>query len=143
MSNEFSIGGREFKMSKIPAMKQFHLVRRIAPILADMLPAMKDVKSITKLGEASEGEKLEQIAKFVTPIMTGLSKLSDDDSDKVLFSLLSSVEIKQGGPGNWAKIANDQMIMMQDLELPILLQVAGRAFMFNLSGFFAVLPQSS
>jgi len=76
MSNEFSIGGREFKMSKIPAMKQFHLVRRIAPILADMLPAMKDVKSITKLGEASEGEKLEQIAKFVTPIMTGLSKLN-------------------------------------------------------------------
>ena len=38
--------------------------------------------------------------------------------------------------GNWARLAQDKMIMFQDLDLPVLLQCAGRAFLFNLQSFF-------
>lgn len=136
----FEIGARNFKLSKIDAFKQFHIVRRIAPILADLLPAMKDIQRVSKGTDLSESQKLDQFAEIAAPLMKGLSNLSDSDADRVLFGLLSSVEIQQQ-TGNWARVANDSMLMMQDLELPILLQLAGRAFAFNLSGFFTALPQ--
>lgn len=139
---DFEIGSRKFKLSKIDAFKQFHIVRRIGPILSDLLPAMRDAGKFKNMDLLSEDEKLEQIAKFAAPFMTGLSKLTDADADLVLFGLLSSVEMQQA-QGNWAKIASNSMLMMQDLELPILLQIAGRAFMFNLSGFFGALPHRS
>jgi hypothetical protein len=140
MDKNFSIGGRDFQLGKLDPFKQFHIVRRVGPLLADLVPVMKDLK---KSGEGgSEDEKLEMIAKIAGPIMSGLSKLSDEDANLVLFGLLSSIEMKQT-TGNWAKVATPAMLMVQDIDLPVLLQLAGRSFVYNLSGFFAGLPHSS
>lgn len=133
---DFSIGGKQFKLSKIDALKQFHIVRRIGPILSDLLPAITSSK---KLHSESEKDKLEALANIATPVMNGLSKLSDVDSELVLYGLLNAVEMKTQFE-TWAKVAANNMLMVQDLELPVLLQLAGRAFAYNLSGFFAALP---
>jgi len=86
------------------------------------------------------------MAKIMTPIMGGLSKYSDKEAEMVLLRLLESVEIQQEH-GNWTKIARDlngePTLVLQDLELPLLLFAAGRAFMFNLSTFFDVLQHLS
>lgn len=139
---EFEIGGRKFKLSKIDAFKQFHIARRISPLLADLLPAMAEIQKVDKKSEAemNEAQKFEEFAKIVTPLMHGLAKLSDEDSNRILFGLLAAAEVQQAA-GNWTKIANDSMLMIQDIELPAMLQIAGRAFMFNLSGFFGALPR--
>ncbi len=139
---EFEIGGRKFKLCKISAFKQFHIVRRIGPLLSDLLPALKDASNIKNLDALPEGGKLEHFAKIAGPIMTGLSKLSDADADLVLFGLLASVEVQQA-QGNWAMVASGSLLMIQDIELPVMLQLAGRAFAYNLSGFFAGLPHQS
>lgn len=139
---DFEIGPRKFKLSKLDPFKQFHIVRRVGPILSDLLPTMKNVGELKGAESMSETEKLEKIAAFAGPIMQGLSKLSDADADFVMVGLLASVEVQQAG-GNWARVAHNGMIMIQDLELPQLLQIAGRAFMFNLSGFFGALPHKS
>lgn len=140
--NNFSLGERQFKLSKINAMKQFHIVRRIAPILGDLLPAMKGMSQVQKADDMSASEQFDKMAELAAPIMTGLSKLSDKDADMVLMGLLAAVEMKQE-TGNWARLSNGDQLMFQDLDLPVLLQAAGKAFAFNLSGFFAVLPQVS
>lgn len=139
---DFSFGGRDFKVFKVDAMKQYHLVRRLGPILVGVLPAMKGGLPTTEAAVAklSEDAKLDLMAKFATPIISGLSSLSDIDAEFVLRGLLSAVEMKQPA-GNWARVASQEMIMMGDLELPVLMHLAGRAFMHNLSGFFSVLPQ--
>lgn len=140
---DFSIGSRQFKLNKIDAFKQFHIVRRMAPVLSGLLPALGDFQKVmSKMDSLSEAEKFDGLAKLAGPFMEGLSKLSDADSDKVLFGLLNSVEVKQE-TGNWARVSSDTMLMIADMELPVLLQIAGRAFVFNLSGFFAALPQKS
>jgi hypothetical protein len=142
VENSFNIGGREFKLRKIDALKQFHVVRRIGPLLSELMPALAGVaKSKAKMESMSEGEKLDEFAKIAQPFMAGLSKLSDSDADYVLFRLLGAVEVHQPQHNSWAKVASDSGIMMQDIELPILLQAAGRALMFNLQGFFASLPR--
>lgn len=140
MDNNFEISGKKFKVSKINVMKQYHVVRRIAPILGEMIPS---IKSIAKKSEnLSQEEMLDQAAEILTPIMNGLSKLSDKDSDFVLFTLLSAVEVQQEA-GNWARLVQNDSLMFDTFELPILLQAAGRSFVFNMSGFFAVLQRNS
>jgi hypothetical protein len=139
---DFKAGGREFKLSKLDAFKQFHIVRRLGPILGDIIPVAQKLKGIKEEGQ-SEEEKFETIAQLAKPIMEGLSKLSDQDANIVLLGLLSSVEVKQQPANNWARIARDGNLMIQDMELPVMLQVAGRAFAYNLAGFFAIAPQTS
>ena len=141
VDNNFSIGDRQFKISKINALKQYHIVRRVAPILGEMIPAMKQISKKNSAG-LTEDEKLEQAADVFAPIMHGISKLSDKDSEFVLYGLLAAVEMKQS-EGNWAKISNGEMLMFDNLELPVLLQAAGRSFMFNMTGFFDVLRRNS
>lgn len=142
MNNEFQVGERKFKLGKIDAFRQFHIVRRISPLLAELMPAMAEISKQKKNADAmSEDEKLDEFAKIAQPIMVGLSKLSDADADYVLFRLLGAVEMHQAQFNSWAKVATDNGLMIQDLELPVLLQAAGRSLMFNLSGFFALLPQ--
>lgn len=135
---EFEAGGRKFKISKIDAYRQFHIVRRVGPLLSELFPALASVQKVNVEGLSDE-EKFQELSKVLSPIMVGFSKLSDADADYVLNQLLSSVEVHQPTFNSWARVANKDVIMMQDIELPILLQAAGRALMFNLSGFFDTL----
>lgn len=143
MTNEFQIGDRKFKCGKLDAFRQFHIVRRIGPLLSDLFPALAGIaKTQKKLEQLSEDDKFQEIAEAIGPIMEGFAKLSDADSEYVLYRLLSAVEVQQPEFNNaWAKVATDTQLVMQNLELPVLLQAAGRSLMFNMSGFFALLPQ--
>lgn len=140
MENSFEAGGRKFKLGKLDAFRQFHIVRRIGPLLAELMPALAGAAKSRQEG-MSETEKLEEFASILQPVMMGLAKLSDADADYVLFRLLGAVEVFQPQFNTWAKVATDTGLMMQDMDLPVLLQAAGRSLMFNLSGFFALLPQ--
>lgn len=144
MDRDFEIGGRKFKLNKIDAFKQFHIVRRVGPILSDLIPAMKDAakfSSIEAVEKLSDSEKADLFSKMAGPIMSGLARLSDADADLVLKGLLASVEMQQPPLNNWAKLVQGDIVMIQDLELGTMVQIAGRAFMFNLAGFFGALPQ--
>lgn len=141
---DFEVAGRKFKLNKIDAFKQFHIVRRLGPVLGDIIAAAQDMGKLPKkLEDLSESEKLDQIAKLIHPVMNGISKLTDEDANKVLLGLCSAVEVQQMPLGNWARVATDAGLMIQDLELPALMQIAGRAFAYNMSGFFATAPQVS
>jgi len=114
---DFAINGVNYKASKLPAMKQFHIVRRVAPLLAGM--ADKD--------KALEG------------IMNGIGSLKDEDANYILFGLLSCVEREQVGHG-WAKVCTGESLMFQDIDLAVMFQIATKAFMENYSGFIQGLP---
>ena len=143
MTEDFEINGRKFKLNKINALIQFHIVRRIGPLLTDLMTVLGQIKSKNVDG-LDEEAKLQEFARIANPIMLGLSKLSDADSEYVLFRLLSAVEIHQDQFNIWTKVATpDNGIVMQDLEFPILIQAATRSLMFNLKGFFSLLPQKA
>jgi hypothetical protein len=137
---DFEFAGHKFKMNKINALIQFHIVRRIGPLLADLMPAMSKISKV-KADAMSEEEKILEFARIAQPLMNGLAQLSDKDSEYVLFRLLTAVEIFQPTFNSWARVASDSGIMMQDIELPILMQAAGRSLAFNLKGFFSLMPQ--
>lgn len=139
----FEVANRKFTVRKVDAIKQFHIVRRIGPLLTGMLSKsqkLQKVGSMKKFEALPEDEKFAIVADLVVPIMNGLSQMSDEDSECVLFGLLSAAEVQQAA-GNWAPVVSGSTLMFQDMDLPVLVQVAARAFMHNLSGFFAALPQ--
>jgi len=140
---DFQIGGREFKIGKLDPLKQFHIVRRLGPILSDIIPVAQKIKGALAVKEQTEEQKFETIALLAQPILTGLSKLSDEDANKVLIGLLNAIEVKQMPVGNWARVARDEMLMIQDLDFQMMLQAAGRSFAYNLAGFFNVAQQVS
>lgn len=142
---EFQAGGRHFNLSKIDTFKQFHIVRRIGPILGDIIPVAQKLHSLQKVQSKSPSEEdtFSEIADLAKPIMDGLSKLSDADANYVLLGLLSAVEVRQMPANNWAKVVKNDMLMIGDLGLPLMLQIAGRAFAYNLADFFAIAPQTS
>lgn len=139
---DFEIGGRRFKLNKIEVFKQFHIARRLTPIMGDIMAVAPKIKDSIK-DEMSEEQKFEIIAKLAKPIMDGFSKLSDDDANLVLLGLCSSVEVHQPTSNSWARIARDNIFMINDFELPIILQLAGRAFAYNIAGFFPTAQQTS
>lgn len=143
---DFSAGGREFKLNKIDPFKQFHVVRRLGPLLGDIIPAAKKITALVgQRGDGSnlsEEEKFDQIATLAKPLMNGFAELSDEDANHVLLTLLEAVEVKHTA-GSWARIARDGNMMIQYLELPVLLQCAGRAFGYNLRSFFDLAHQTS
>lgn len=141
MEREFEVQGVKFQLRKIDAMRQFHIVRRLGPILGEILPAAKKLK-VDDSG-LTEDQKFEQIIDVIQPIMDGLSRLSDKDADYVLLNLLSAAEMHQAATNSWAQIVKGDHYMVNTLDLPTMLQVAGRAFAFNLAGFFSIAPQVS
>lgn len=143
---DFSVGGTDFKLGKIDAFKQFHIVRRLGPVLGDIFPVIMKMKGKMKPksgkdAKPSEEDTLKAMADLAGPFMNGMAKLSDEDADKVLLGLLSSVEIRQGQI--WSRLANDAGLMFDTMDFSTLMQVAGKAFAYNLAGFFAVAPQVS
>lgn len=139
MERDFEIGPRKFKLNKIDTFKQFHIVRRLAPILGDLIPVIMKLKGSGINPDALTDDQMGMFA----PIMAGIAKLSDADANLVLLGLCSSVEMQQMPIGNWARVATDAGLMFQDLTLPLLFQIAGRALQFNLSGFFELHQQAS
>ena len=137
---EFEINGRKFKLSKLDTFKQFHIARRVGPILSELLPAFEVIKKLNDQSGISEGEKLESIAQAAGPVMKAIAKLSDADADFVLLGLLQAVEVQQAA-GNWARVSSGTMMMIQDFDLSMLMQLAGKAFMYNLAAFFPALPR--
>lgn len=129
MDNSFEIGDLKFKTRKLGAFQQFHILRRLSPVLGNLAPAL------AKLQGLSEEQLQKDQFELLAPIMDGISKLSESDSEKVLKDLLSAVEMQQSG--NWAFLVKNDVLMFMNLDLSVLLQAAGRAFAFNMSGFFS------
>lgn len=118
---EFTVNGENYKASKLPAIKQFHIVRRFAPLLAGLNGNSNPIEGI----------------------MNGIGGLSDEDANYILFGLLSCVEREQPGHG-WAKVKNPTADILQfvDIDLGAMFQIATKAFQENFASFLDALPSA-
>jgi hypothetical protein len=114
---QFSIDGIEYKAGKIDARKQFHIVRRLAPVMS---------------AAAGGGDMLAMLAGAI-------SKLSDDDADYVLFGLLDVVTRKQENGLGYAKISTGKALMFDDISMGAMLKIAAESFKENMQDFFTVI----
>lgn len=123
---EFELEGRTYRANKIDARSQFHIVRRLAPVLGEIAPAIQGGKK----------EGLDALPALASAI----AKLSDADADYCIFGLLKAIVRKQDQGLGWTPVSTENLLMYDDISMPIMLQLAFKAFSHNMSGFFAALP---
>lgn len=121
---EFDLEGRTYKVSKIDARTQFHIIRRLAPVLGEIAPALQGKGGLDAL----------------PPLANAVAKLTDEDADYVIFGLLKAVVRKQDQGLGWGSVTTGEQMMYDDITMPSMLKLAWQAFSFNMSGFFAALP---
>ena len=116
---EFELNGIEYRVSQLDARRQFHIMRRLSPMLAELAAAVN-----------VQSDGLDALQ----PLANALAGMSDSDADYCLFGLLACVQKRQGK--TWSKICVDNQLMFADMTMPVMLQIAVKAFQFNFSDFF-------
>lgn len=123
----FEVNGFNYTAGKLNAKQQFHIVRRLSPVLSGLV-GLKDANDA------------------VGAIANAISSLSDADADFVLFGLLSCVE-RQDPSGGWAKITAGELLMYQDIDLIAMMKIATESFKVNFGNFFSglgsILPDTT
>lgn len=122
---EFELEGHTYRANKIDARSQFHIVRRLAPVIGELAPAMQKGKG-----------GLDALP----PLANAIAKLSDNDADYCLFGLLKAISRKQPQGTGWAPVSTGELLMYDDITMPTMLQLAWKALSHNMQGFFAALP---
>ena len=115
------INGKEYRLATLNAMTQFHVSRRIMPILASM---------------AGEGD-------MMTKILRAVSELSDEDSEYVIGKCLTGCLRKRDDDKGWTKIYNNGQFLFDDIKLGEIIKLTMATLEENLSDFFTGLRSSS
>lgn len=128
MEIEFKIGENTYRAGKMNAMKQFHVARRIAPVVGSLVALTRGAPAMDEI---------------LQPIAEAIAKLSDGDCEYVLGACLSAVQ-RQSGQG-WAAVWDSRVgrLMFEDIDLPAMIQIATRVLQDNLAPFFSGLQSGS
>lgn len=123
---EFELAGQTYRADKLNAREQFHIVRRLAPVIGHAAPSIQG------------GDGIEALP----PLADAIGALSDENADYVLFGLLKCVQRKQQQGLGWAPVCTGTSLMYDDITMPTMLQLAWKALQHNMGGFFDALPSA-
>lgn len=130
---EFTIAGQQYQAGKLSALRQFHVSRRLAPLMAPVIPAF--VRAVQGGQNLHDPDMVELL---VGPIAEGLSKMSDADAEYVIDECLGVVRRYVPEHKHWAAIwsASARLAMFEDLnDLALVLKIVMRVVQDSLGPF--------
>lgn len=141
MSEPFTVAGNSYKARKMPAMTQFHVARRLAPILGALMEA---VPASAMDGKTVDLAKIDGL-KMMEPIAQVISTMSDADSEYILNACLEACDRQQPGDAGWGpvKAKGSKAPQYSDIDMPAMLQIAWKVIQENLGAFFPAPPPIS
>ena len=133
---DFEINGTEYRADKLTAMQQFHISRRIAPLLPPLIPIALMLFKSNPSGTAIDPDKLLANPAIVQPFTDALSGMPDEAVNYVFDECLSVVKRKAGD--TWIKIWDRRAHapLMDDVGgMEVLLPIVTRIISANLGPF--------
>ena len=126
---EFEIGGKNYRSGKLGAMAQFHLSRRIAPIIPTLIPVF------VKLSKGGLNQDLSGFADVLGPFALGLSEMTDEAGEYIIGACLSVVQRNSGK--SWVPVWSMQAKgpMFEDIEMDAMIKITVRVIQDNLGPF--------
>ena len=123
---EVEVDGRQYRTGKLDAFKQFHLVRKLMPLFSGL------GETFAGLPSSDQGSSFW---KSLAPIAQAVAEMSTEDSEWILKTCLTVVTVNNGR--TWVPVTTPQgALMFEDLEMPVMLQLAFTVIQDNLGGFF-------
>ncbi|UTV56427.1 phage tail assembly chaperone [Burkholderia arboris] len=158
MATEIELSGKRYQIGRLNAMQQFHVSRRIAPIIPSMIPVLmkfyaevertRNAAANAALGALAAGEDapssaeqrdvlglVDTIAPVLQPFADALAGLKDEDAEYVFGTCLSVVERQH--QNGWAKVwsAAHKTSMFDDMDIGSMLPLVVRVVVENLGPF--------
>lgn len=127
-ASTIEIKGSVYRMGKLNALAQFHVTRRLGPILATM------GISLSKLEAGAKGMSWDDFLPILEPITDVMAKMSNQDVDYVIITCLSVVS-RQQGEGKFSPIMTGTNLLFEDIDMPVMLRLVVAVLQENLGGF--------
>jgi hypothetical protein len=137
---EVKISGQTYRINRLDAMKQFHIARKVLPVVAGLAQVAIALFKEEKRVDLNK----EDIISSIGPITEALSSMPDKDFEDVVMRCMASVQ-RQSGSG-WADMTakDGRSLMFQDIQGPELFRLTAEVIKENLGGFLALVqPQDS
>ena len=141
---DVELGGIHYQIGKLDAFKQFHVARRLAPILATVASAAANIpESERPTPETDEAAAERWFGKMAAPLVEAFSSMNDETADYILLTCLTAVG-RDAGKGTWAPVLSRQRTLMyQDIDMGTMVQLTVAVIQENLAGFFSSLQAGS
>jgi hypothetical protein len=147
MSKVVTVDGEQYSIGKLDAMKQFHLARRLSPILAALVKGMKDLdlRDVQSAfgetnGDGGENSKfVDLFRKFLEgsaePVAEALAQMEDAQAENIIYPCMAVVARAQAN--NWApvKVAGANRLMFDDITGMTLIKLTIAVIRENLGSF--------
>jgi hypothetical protein len=136
---EVEIGGNRYRTGKLDAFKQFHLFRKLMPVLSGMGETFSDMPD-TNSGEIALNDKFWSA---MGPVANAVAEMSQQDSEFILKTCLQACSMWNGA--SWVRItAANGELMFEEIDMMGMLQLTFEVIKDNLGSFFgAPLPNGS
>ena len=134
---EFEIEGKQFRFDKLTAMQQFHVSRKIAPLIPPLLPIFAQIRKNTE-SKKNAVDDFEVIGPLLQPFADGLATMSDDASEYVFGTCLGAVKYNHNG--NWIQMwsTTGKVAMVMELnDVGMLLRIVVRVITESLAPFIS------
>jgi hypothetical protein len=129
-----TVKGETYECGKIPALAQFHVVRRLGPMLVVAGISVEMLRNGMKV-------ELDDIVTMAGPVMELLAKMSDEDSEYIIFTCLAAVKRQQGTAFAPITAKDTKALMFMDIDMPVMLRLVIEVMKENLGGFLTELEE--
>lgn len=140
---ELEIGGNTYRINSMPAMTQFHVMRKLGPVLPGIVPVLAQAAAALPQADGQEDggamttvDGVAAIAMAARPLLDGLAAMADADAEYVINHCLSAVMRRDSGGKSWSAVSRDGVTMFDDIDLMTSMQIVWAVLRENYTGFF-------
>lgn len=141
----FEIGGVTYRAGRLNAIKQLHVVRRLAPLIGSLKGA--DLRG-AMTPALTDDEKAKQTAAMLTllePLAEAVAGMSDEATEYVLAACLGVCQRQMPGGLGWSPVWGEQARrpMFDDISMPSMMQLVGKVLVQNVGDFTSALSRTT
>lgn len=130
-THNVSVQGHDYVIGKLNAMDQFHITRRLAPMMANMGITAAQLKKLSS-GKPTQ----DQILALLGPAVGTLSAMENDNVEYIIHKCMSVVHRVDSGKAQPVQAAPGRF-MYDDIDMPVMLMLTYEVCKFNLQGFMS------
>lgn len=137
------IGGNTYSIGSMPAMTQFHVMRKLGPVLPGIVPVLAQAAAALPQADGQEDggamttvDGVAAIAMAALPLLDGLAAMADADAEYVINHCLSAVMRRDAGGKSWSAVSRDGVTMFDDIDLMTSMQIVWAVLRENYTSFF-------
>ncbi|MGA3827393.1 phage tail assembly chaperone [Pseudomonas chlororaphis] len=142
--SDFELGADTYRIGKLNAFQQFHLSRKVAPMIPTLIPVFLKLQASAKAAPAEGASNsalaplsgdLGALAEMLQPFADGIADMPDETAEFILSTCLGVVQRKQGAAWFPVWSSSQNTCMFDDLDLGVMMKLAVRVITESLGPF--------